>query len=84
MGDDGALDDVVECKVEDVATWNVPLVIGGRRDGMWVRTAEAEAGCTELGNALLFESGDDFIEGWAGLVCAMVGEPSHEIERGRL
>lgn len=60
------------------------LVIGGRRDRIRVRAAEAVAGCTELGDALLFESGDDFIEGWAGLLCAMFGDPSHEIERARL
>jgi hypothetical protein len=47
---------------------------------MWGRTAEAVAGRSELGNALLFESSDHFVEGWAGLVGAVVGEPCHKVE----
>jgi hypothetical protein len=44
------------------------------------RTAEAVAGRSKLGNALLFESSDHFVEGWAGLVGAVVGEPCHKVE----
>lgn len=83
MGDNSAVNDVVECKVKGVATLGVWLVRGGR-DGMWGRTAEAVASRAKLGDSLLFESGNDFVEGWASLVGAMVGEPCPQVECARL
>jgi hypothetical protein len=78
-----ALDDVVKCKVKSVTTLQASSD-GGRNSTVEEHTAEAIASCAKLGDTFSFECGYDLIEGWASLVGAVLGEPSHEIKRGRL